>query len=107
MKNTALSYEDRLILQKANPDWQLNEDTTALSVRYQFTNFRRAFAFMTEVGMMAEKYDHHPEWFNVYGRVELKMTTHDHQGLSALDEKLVPVISAAARRFEAKIVKAD
>lgn len=107
MKNTALSKADGLALQKANPDWQLNANGNALSVSYQFSNFRRAFAFMTEVGLMAEKYDHHPEWFNVYGRVDIKMTTHDVQGLSTLDEKMVPLISAAAHRFDAKIVKAD
>ena len=107
MKNTLLSQADRLALQKDNPDWQFNDEETALSISFQFANFRRAFAFMTEVGLMAEKMDHHPEWFNVYGRVDIKMTTHDCQGLSALDAKLVPMVSAAARRFEAKIVKAD
>ena len=103
MKNKLLSDQDRLNLQKSNNDWQLSEDGCALNISYQFANFRRAFAFMTEVGLAAEKWDHHPEWFNVYGRVDIKMTTHDCGGLSALDEKMVPLISAAAKRFDAKI----
>ena len=107
MKNTILSQSDSEALQNANPDWALVDDGRALSVCYQFTNFRRAMAFMTDVALAAEKFDHHPEWFNVYNRVDIKMTTHDCNGLSALDEKLVPLISATAQRFEAKIVKAS
>ena len=107
MKRTALTTPQANALQQSYPDWQFADEGRALIISYQFANFRRAFAFMSEVGLMAEKFDHHPEWFNVYGRVDIKMTTHDCEGLSLLDEKMVPLISAAAKRFEAKIRQAS
>ena len=57
----------------------------AIIKTFRFKNFREAFAFMTEAALVAEKMDHHPEWFNVYGRVEVTLTTHAAQGLTALD----------------------
>ena len=107
MKNKALMQSEALALQNAHPDWQMTDEGRALFISYRFVNFRRAFAFMSEIGLAAEKFDHHPEWFNVYGRVDIKMTTHDCDGLSVLDEKMVPLISAAAIRFEAKVGQAD
>jgi 4a-hydroxytetrahydrobiopterin dehydratase len=57
----------------------------AITKSFRFKNFRSAFAFMTEVALVAEKMDHHPEWSNVYGRVDVTLTTHSAQGLTALD----------------------
>ena len=51
----------------------------------KFADFAEAFAFMTRVAILAEKADHHPEWFNVYNRVEIKLTTHDAGGVSQRD----------------------
>jgi len=87
--------------------WALAQDGKAMVKHYRFTNFNAAMGFMMRAGLTAEQLDHHPEWFNVYNRVDVTLTTHDCNGLSVLDEKLVPLISATAQRFEAKIVKAS
>lgn len=60
----------------------------AIHKTFQFKNFRRAWGFMSQAALMAEKLDHHPEWSNVYGRVEITLTTHSAQGVTALDIKL-------------------
>ena len=61
-----------------------------------FPNFNLAFAFMSRVAMQAEKLDHHPEWSNVYGRVEILLTTHDADGVTELDVELARFIDRAA-----------
>ncbi len=61
---------------------------------YKFADFTHAFAFMTRVALLAEKADHHPEWFNVYNRVDIRLTTHDAGGLSARDVALARAIDA-------------
>jgi 4a-hydroxytetrahydrobiopterin dehydratase len=60
----------------------------AIGKTYRFKNFREAFGFMTQAALVAEKMDHHPEWSNVYGKVEVVLTTHSAQGLSPLDIQL-------------------
>ena len=65
--------------------WSDVSGRDAITKTFRFKNFREAFAFMTEAALVAEKMDHHPEWFNVYGRVEVTLTTHSAQGLTALD----------------------
>ncbi len=69
-------------------DWADVPGRDAIHKTFRFKNFREAFGFMTQAGMIAEKMDHHPEWLNVYGRVEVTLTTHSAQGLTALDIKL-------------------
>jgi 4a-hydroxytetrahydrobiopterin dehydratase len=69
-------------------EWSDVPGRDAITRTFRFKNFRRAFGFMTEVALVAEKMDHHPEWSNVYGRVEVTLTTHSAQGLTALDIKL-------------------
>jgi 4a-hydroxytetrahydrobiopterin dehydratase len=64
----------------------------------RFPDFRRAFAFMTEVAFHAEKLDHHPEWSNVYGRVVVDLVTHDAGGITELDLELAKRMSAIADR---------
>ena len=71
----------------AAPAWERRGDTMFRSVR--FANFRQAFGFMTQLAMVAEKLDHHPEWFNVYNRVDITITTHDVGGLSSLDAAFI------------------
>ena len=65
--------------------WTLREDGLAMSRTFTFADFNEAFGFMTRVALYADKADHHPEWFNVYNRVEMTLTTHDAGGLSERD----------------------
>lgn len=69
-------------------DWTLAEDGNAISRSFTFRNFSEAFAFMTRSALAAEKLDHHPEWFNVYKRVDVTLNTHDAGGLTELDFEL-------------------
>jgi 4a-hydroxytetrahydrobiopterin dehydratase len=68
--------------------WTEVEGRDAIRKRFQFKDFNAAFGWMTRVAMWAEKWDHHPEWSNVYRTVDVTLTTHDAGGLSALDVKL-------------------
>ncbi|MEO0062525.1 MAG: putative pterin-4-alpha-carbinolamine dehydratase [Pseudomonadota bacterium] len=74
--------------------WQLRSDGLAIRRSFRFADFSAAFAFMTRVAMLAEAQDHHPEWFNVYNRVEITLTTHDAGGLSARDVAMARAIDA-------------
>ncbi|HOB14341.1 MAG TPA: 4a-hydroxytetrahydrobiopterin dehydratase [Novosphingobium sp.] len=71
------------------PQWSLREDGKALLRTLRFDDFNAAFGFMTRVALYADKADHHPEWFNVYNRVEITLTTHDADGLSQRDAAMV------------------
>lgn len=68
--------------------WTQVEGRDAIKKTFKFKNFKRAFAFMTAVAMKAEQMAHHPEWFNVYNKVEVTLTTHDCDGLSEKDIKM-------------------
>lgn len=68
----------------------------AIAKRFVFADFNEAFGFMARVALGAERMDHHPEWSNVYNRVEITLSTHDCGGLSARDVKLAAFIDAAA-----------
>lgn len=75
--------------------WALADgERDAIRKTFHFEDFSAAFGFMTRVALLAEKLDHHPEWFNVYNRVEITLSTHDAGGLSALDFKLAHAIDA-------------
>lgn len=78
------------------PGWVAVEGRDAIRRSFRFETFRTAFAFMTEVALMAEKMDHHPEWFNVYGRVDITLTSHDAGGLTQRDIRLARAIDRAA-----------
>ena len=67
-----------------------------LHKEYVFDDFVRAFAFMSAAALCAERKNHHPEWFNVYNRVEVTLTTHDVDGLSELDVKLAQIMDKIA-----------
>ncbi|WP_234187457.1 4a-hydroxytetrahydrobiopterin dehydratase [Shinella sp. NM-101] len=76
--------------------WSRSRDGIAIEKSYRFKSFREAFGFMTEGALAAEKFNHHPEWFNVYNRVDVRLTNHDAGGLTALDVKLAGAMEAAA-----------
>lgn len=68
--------------------WRHGGDRDAISKSFQFSDFSAAFAFMTRVALYAEKIDHHPEWFNVYNRVDVTLTTHSANGVTELDVRM-------------------
>ena len=74
--------------------WSLRSDGQAIERTFRFADFGEAFGFMARVALAAEKADHHPEWFNVWNRVEITLTTHDAGGLSARDVGLAEAIDA-------------
>lgn len=72
--------------------WSLRDDGKAIECGFEFDDFVDAFGFMTRVAILAQSQDHHPEWFNVYNKVEITLTTHDADGLSQRDVKLAKAI---------------
>jgi 4a-hydroxytetrahydrobiopterin dehydratase len=78
------------------PEWTV--DSEHLKRSFRFGDFVEAFGFMARVALLAERADHHPEWFNVYNRVDVALTTHDAGGLSARDLKLAAEIDALVPR---------
>jgi len=76
--------------------WSLVDNRDAIAKTYQFSNFIAAFGWMTRAALEAEKLDHHPEWFNVYNRVEVVLSTHDAGGLTGLDIKLARAMDRLA-----------
>ena len=89
-----LDEAERATLLAAHPHWSLDRDGAAITRTFTFADFAEAFGFMTRVAILAEKADHHPEWFNVYNRVTITLTTHDADGLSARDAALAAQIDA-------------
>ncbi len=77
-----------------NAGWTLSPDGKAIEKTYQFRNFIAAFGFMTEAALWAEKWNHHPEWSNVYNRVHVRLTTHDAGGLTQKDVQLATKMDA-------------
>jgi 4a-hydroxytetrahydrobiopterin dehydratase len=69
-------------------DWDYDDARDAITRQFLFASFSQAFAFMTRVAMLAESQDHHPEWSNVWNRVDILLTTHDAGGLSVRDVKM-------------------
>jgi 4a-hydroxytetrahydrobiopterin dehydratase len=76
--------------------WTLAGDALSIAKTFKFANFREAFGFMTESALAAEKFDHHPEWFNVYSRVDVTLTTHDAGGLTEQDFRMAKAMDKAA-----------
>lgn len=91
-----LSETERETALKALPQWAYDKDAGGISRSFSFGNFVEAFGFMASAALEAEKADHHPEWSNVYNRVEILLTTHDAGGLSQRDIELAAKIDALA-----------
>lgn len=81
------------------PNWRYDELRGAITREFRFHDFAQAFAFMTQLAIVAEQRNHHPEWFNVYNRVVITLTTHDADGLTQRDLDLAGYADAAYARF--------
>lgn len=85
---TKLSDESLRLALGGLPNWTLKTGALAITRSFKFTSFIEAMGFMTRAALIAEKMDHHPEWSNVYNKVDVLLTTHDADGLTELDIKL-------------------
>lgn len=81
----ALSEEEIDIALQSLEGWVYDEDVKSFKKNFLFKDFSEAFGFMNAVAMLADKMDHHPEWFNVYNKVNVALTTHDADNVSAFD----------------------
>lgn len=82
----------------ALPGWKPVDGRDAIARDFRFADFSAAFGFMTRVALLAESMNHHPEWFNVYNRVDVILTTHDADGVTALDLRLAGFMNDIAGR---------
>lgn len=89
-----LSEAERVEALDGLDEWDFDEARDAITRTVTFTDFSEAFAFMTRVALLAEKADHHPEWTNVWNRVDILLTTHDAGGLSHRDIDMAGAIDA-------------
>lgn len=85
-----LSPEALELLQLQLNNWKISPN--ALERTFEFTNFSEAWAFMSRVALLAERLDHHPNWSNVYNKVEINLRTHDRGGVTSLDAQLAAAI---------------
>jgi 4a-hydroxytetrahydrobiopterin dehydratase len=92
-----LSTEARRAALAGLSGWEETPSHDAIRKEFRFGDFQAAFAFMTRIALAAEKMDHHPEWTNVYNRVEIILSTHDAKGVTAKDIELAQAIEQAAR----------
>lgn len=98
---TKLSSEERNsdLAKVLDSGWKMDESgRDAIKKTYAFKDFNEAFGFMTRIAIKADKMDHHPEWFNVYNRVEVTLSTHDCSGLSQNDIKLAQFMDQVGQK---------
>lgn len=76
--------------------WSEVSGRDAITKTFEFKDFNQAFGFMTRAALVAEKMDHHPEWFNVYNKIEVTLSTHDAGGVTELDVKLAETMDKLA-----------
>lgn len=88
MEKLSEGTRDMLLQPLLDSGWTLHGEKDALVKQFKFKNFIDAFGWMTRVAIWAEKWDHHPEWDNIYSTVNVVLITHDVEGLSTLDLKL-------------------
>ena len=89
-----LSEAERAEALDGLPDWDYQDERDAITRSILFADFIEAFGFMTQVALIAERMNHHPEWSNVYNRVDILLTTHDAGGLSPRDIDMAQAIDA-------------
>ena len=83
-----LDAKNRAAAVKKLKGWKDVKGRDAITKKFEFENFNEAFGFMTRVALLADKMDHHPEWFNVYNKVEVTLSTHDAGGVTDNDIKM-------------------
>jgi len=83
-----------------NSGWTMVKDRDAIYKEFLFKDFNEAFSFMSGIALKAEQLNHHPEWFNVYNKVQITMSTHDCGGLSAKDVKIANFMEHNAKRYQ-------
>jgi 4a-hydroxytetrahydrobiopterin dehydratase len=93
-----LDAEARARLRSLLPNWRHDAQRDAITREFVFADFAQTFAFMTQVAIVAEKRDHHPEWSNVYNKVGVTLTTHDAGGLTQRDVDLAQFMDTASSR---------
>lgn len=84
--------------------WTVIDDGRVLSRSFRFKTFAQAFSFMAEMALLAEKMNHHPEWFNSYGRVDVRLVNHAAGGITDLDVDMAAMMNRAAARRDLKPV---
>jgi 4a-hydroxytetrahydrobiopterin dehydratase len=89
-----LTEDERAAALDALGEWDYDDARDAITRQFLFADFSQAFAFMARVALLAEKQDHHPEWSNVWNRVDILLTTHDAGGLSRRDVAMATAIDA-------------
>jgi len=89
-----LEQQEKIDFLKEHKDWRVLDDRDAIKKTFEFDDFNAAFGFMTRVALKADQMNHHPEWFNVYNRVEITLTTHDTAGLSQRDIDMAQFIDS-------------
>ena len=94
-----LTAEERADLLAAHPEWSEARDGKAIARTLRFGDFSEAWGFMNRVALLAEAQDHHPEWFNVYNKVEVTLTTHDADGVTQKDLELAGFMDQLATRL--------
>ena len=93
-----LSTTNRKAALKKLPEWRKVPSRDAIARKFEFKDFNAAFAFMTRVALLAEKMDHHPEWFNVYNKVDVTLSTHDAGGVTDRDISMATAMDGYAAR---------
>jgi len=91
-----------ILKQLQSTGWKLVENRDALNKSFLFKDFNQAFAFMTRIALLAEKLDHHPEWFNVYNKVQVTLSTHDMNGLSTYDAQMAQFMDECVAGIQQK-----
>ncbi len=92
-----LPAEQRTQVLRDLDGWNEVQDRDAISRTFRFADFNEAFGFMTRIALKAEQMNHHPEWFNVWNRVDVTLTTHDAGGVTQLDVELAHFMNNAVK----------
>jgi 4a-hydroxytetrahydrobiopterin dehydratase len=97
MRSPLLNQAERDAALADLPGWSWDAAREGIAKSFRFADFRAAFGFMTQIALAAERADHHPEWFNVWNRVDILLTTHSAGGLTGQDVALARTIEAVAQ----------